>query len=200
MTPRTKEASEKIKAQTRKKILKAGLKVFALKGYYAAKISDIAQEAGLSHGLVYHYFKSKTKIIVELVSYAFDQSINVTRQASNVSGSAWEKIENITKMLYENAIRSESPYYFYLIIQAQLQGKGIPEVATLLQRRSVEYNEILIPLLIEAQQEGRVIQQDPLKLSLSFWALVQGLALSALWSPAGFEITNQNIILNLLKR
>lgn len=43
-------------------ILDAACKVFREKGFHQARITDIAQTAGISYGLVYHYFKSKSDL------------------------------------------------------------------------------------------------------------------------------------------
>lgn len=44
-------------------ILDAAIKVFAQKGYHGSRVSDIALEAGIAYGLVYHYFKNKEEIL-----------------------------------------------------------------------------------------------------------------------------------------
>ncbi len=49
--------------EKRKAILDAAVKVFARKGYYGCRVSDIAEEAGVAYGLVYHYFKSKELVL-----------------------------------------------------------------------------------------------------------------------------------------
>src|SRR2546423_2566101 len=43
----------------RRLLLDAAVKVFARKGYHSARVGDIAEEAGVAHGLLYHYFASK---------------------------------------------------------------------------------------------------------------------------------------------
>jgi AcrR family transcriptional regulator len=50
----------------RRQILDAAIRVFAREGYYACRVSDIAEEAGVAYGLVYHYFKSKDQVLNEL--------------------------------------------------------------------------------------------------------------------------------------
>ena len=70
MSPRSKEANQEVLDKRRNQILSAALKVFSERGFAATKISNIASEAGLSHGLMYHYFKTKDEIFVELVRSA----------------------------------------------------------------------------------------------------------------------------------
>ena len=47
----------------RRQILDAAVRVFARKGYHASRVGDIAEEAGVAHGLLYHYFESKGDVL-----------------------------------------------------------------------------------------------------------------------------------------
>src|SRR5262249_56639167 len=47
----------------RKTILRAAVEVFARKGYHGCRIADVAREAGVAYGLVYHYFKNKEELL-----------------------------------------------------------------------------------------------------------------------------------------
>lgn len=58
---RTKQDAE----QTREDIFRAGIKVFASKGYAAATLTDVAKEAGVTRGAIYWHFKSKADFFVE---------------------------------------------------------------------------------------------------------------------------------------
>jgi AcrR family transcriptional regulator len=44
-------------------LLDAAVRVFARKGFRAARVGDIAAEAGVAHGLLYHYFRSKDEVL-----------------------------------------------------------------------------------------------------------------------------------------
>ena len=44
-------------------ILQAAVRVFAAEGYEATRVGDIASEAGVAYGLVYHYFGSKEAVL-----------------------------------------------------------------------------------------------------------------------------------------
>jgi AcrR family transcriptional regulator len=47
----------------RRQVLDAAVRVFARKGFHASRVGDIAEEAGVAHGLLYHYFKSKDQVL-----------------------------------------------------------------------------------------------------------------------------------------
>jgi TetR/AcrR family fatty acid metabolism transcriptional regulator len=50
-------------ADRRRELLDAAVRVFARKGFRAARVGDIAEEAGVAHGLLYHYFRSKDEVL-----------------------------------------------------------------------------------------------------------------------------------------
>jgi TetR/AcrR family transcriptional regulator, fatty acid metabolism regulator protein len=47
----------------RRHLLDAAVRVFARKGFHATRVGDIAEEAGVAHGLLYHYFESKDQFL-----------------------------------------------------------------------------------------------------------------------------------------
>jgi len=47
----------------RRELLDAAVRVFAEKGFHASRVGDIAEEAGVAHGLLYHYFRSKEEVL-----------------------------------------------------------------------------------------------------------------------------------------
>ncbi|MFI6339349.1 helix-turn-helix domain-containing protein [Streptomyces sp. NPDC050535] len=59
MSPRSAEANEELRAQSRERMLAAALEVFAEKGYHEATISEITARTGVSRGLLTYYFPGK---------------------------------------------------------------------------------------------------------------------------------------------
>jgi TetR/AcrR family transcriptional regulator, fatty acid metabolism regulator protein len=47
----------------RRELVDAAARVFARKGFHASRVGDIAEEAGVAHGLLYHYFRSKDEVL-----------------------------------------------------------------------------------------------------------------------------------------
>ena len=52
----------------RRELLNAAVRVFARKGFHASRVGDIAEEACVAHGLLYHYFRSKDEVLSEIKS------------------------------------------------------------------------------------------------------------------------------------
>src|SRR2546421_12863156 len=60
--------------QTRARLLEAAKEIFEENGFLEARISDIAERAGLSHGAFYHYFDSKEQVFREIAEL-LDQEV-----------------------------------------------------------------------------------------------------------------------------
>ena len=61
-------ARAEVGVDKRRQILDAAVRVFAREGFHSARVSDVADEAGVAYGLVYHYFDSKDEMLNELFS------------------------------------------------------------------------------------------------------------------------------------
>jgi AcrR family transcriptional regulator len=64
VVPRTEEQTEQLREQRREQLLQAAQRVFSRKGFHAANVADVAAEAKVSQGTVYHYFDSKEELLL----------------------------------------------------------------------------------------------------------------------------------------
>jgi TetR/AcrR family transcriptional regulator, fatty acid metabolism regulator protein len=56
----------------RRELLNAAVRVFARKGFHASRVGDIAEEASVAHGLLYHYFRSKDEVLETIFREAWE--------------------------------------------------------------------------------------------------------------------------------
>jgi AcrR family transcriptional regulator len=83
----------------RKQILDAAIRVFADHGYHGARVGDIAQDAGVAHGLLYHYFASKDDVLRTIFVENWGELIERFRAVEDADEPAPEKLEGIAKIL-----------------------------------------------------------------------------------------------------
>jgi TetR/AcrR family fatty acid metabolism transcriptional regulator len=88
-------------AQTDKRtlILDAAIRVFAEHGYHGARVGDIAEDAGVAHGLLYHYFSSKDEVLRTIFVENWGELIGRFRAVEDSDEPAPEKLEGIAKIL-----------------------------------------------------------------------------------------------------
>ena len=83
----------------RTRILDAAIRVFAERGYHEARVGDIAEDAGVAHGLLYHYFASKDDVLRTIFVENWGQLIARFRAVEGADEPAGEKLEGIAKIL-----------------------------------------------------------------------------------------------------
>ena len=71
----------------RRIILEAAVRVFARQGFHTCRVSDIADEAGVAYGLVYHYFSSKEEILDTLFLERWDVMLEAISEVDASSRS-----------------------------------------------------------------------------------------------------------------
>jgi AcrR family transcriptional regulator len=85
--------------EKRKLILDAAIRVFADHGYHGARVGDIAEDAGVAHGLLYHYFASKDDVLRTIFTENWGALIARFRAVEASTESAPDKLEGIAKIL-----------------------------------------------------------------------------------------------------
>jgi TetR/AcrR family transcriptional regulator, fatty acid metabolism regulator protein len=80
-------------------ILEAAVRVFARSGYHGARVGDIAAEAGVAHGLLYHYFSSKEEVLETVFRENFGELLERFRAVEAADEPAGDKLEGIAKIL-----------------------------------------------------------------------------------------------------
>src|SRR5437588_4964129 len=83
----------------RREILDAAVRVFARKGFHAARVGDIAEEAGVAHGLLYHYFSSKNEVLETIFREAWAELLQAFRTAAEADEPAPEQLRKVCAIL-----------------------------------------------------------------------------------------------------
>jgi AcrR family transcriptional regulator len=86
----------------RRAILDAAIRVFARQGFHNARVSDIAAEAGVAYGLVYHYFDSKDQMLNELFSERWSLLLEAGREADRNLDSPREKLAAVAGFIIDS--------------------------------------------------------------------------------------------------
>ena len=185
--PRTKEAFEAMRETTRHKIEAAALSLFARKGL-SVKVGEIAEAAGVSQGLLYSHYQSKDALIAELIRQATDISGRSIMEIAGSGGTAAVKIKRITKMMCgmftggelrlpasaAGSTGSVGIDYFMFMVQVGLSGFPVPE-ASQYSPECPNPIESLARILAQGQKERSVAPGSQFKMSLVYWAVIQGL-------------------------
>jgi len=83
----------------RRVILDAAVRVFAAKGYHTCRVGDIAEEAGIAHGLLYHYFSSKEEVLETVFRENWSQLLEAFARIEASGEPPLEQLGAIAKTL-----------------------------------------------------------------------------------------------------
>jgi AcrR family transcriptional regulator len=86
----------------RRAILDAAVKVFARQGFHACRVSDIADEAGVAYGLLYHYFPSKEDVLSTLFLERWGVMLQMIRDVDRDSRPARAKLAAIASFIVDS--------------------------------------------------------------------------------------------------
>ena len=89
-------------ADKRRLILDAAVRVFARRGFNPCRVSDIADEAGVAYGLVYHYFRSKDEVLDTLFLERWNVLLDVIRELDGRELPAREKLHAIASFIVDS--------------------------------------------------------------------------------------------------
>ena len=83
--------------EKRRAILHAAVRVFADKGYQGCRIADVARQAGVAYGLVYHYFQSKEALLESVFAEQWGLFIQSIRAIAEGPGTAPEQLASVCR-------------------------------------------------------------------------------------------------------
>lgn len=180
--PRTPAENERIRRETREQILNATRTLFYSKGYHATSIEDVAKQAQISKGLLYHYFKGKEDLLAALVEQRIEDLLDVM-QAAAAKPTPSEQIHHII----EGALADvrQQPEAFRFELNLLTQPKLDPVVAKHSQKLT---DERANQFKLQTEMFKQLGVKDPLQRSLYFSSTLQGVALMVATYPETFPL------------
>ena len=193
--PRSEQAFQQIRDESRQHILDAAAEVFAKNGLANTKISDLAEAAGVSQGLLYRYFTDKDDVFVALLERAVNGVNDIAQACIEQTGTPLEKLRWFTEQVLQGM--SEGRAYLQLISQAMALSGRAHE--TIWKLETVV--KVLRDLIGEGQTSGEIAKRDPDQLIILYFGCIYGLAagkgFSIPWLDEHFPVADA--VLQILK-
>jgi AcrR family transcriptional regulator len=106
--------------EKRRLLLDAAVRAFARRGYHATRVGDIAEEAGVAHGLIYHYFSSKQEVLETIFRETWSDLLDAVhaveasglpapeqlRQVAAILLRSWRRQPDLVRVLVREVARS----------------------------------------------------------------------------------------------
>jgi TetR/AcrR family transcriptional regulator, fatty acid metabolism regulator protein len=106
------------RSEKRDRILDAATAVFARHGYHGSRVADIAREAGIAYGLVYHYFKNKEEILATIFEERWSGFLEAVEDIAASPAPAEDRLVSLAALvLHGYQLRPDWVKVFVLEIQ-----------------------------------------------------------------------------------
>ena len=143
--PRSRLAVEK-----RRLILDAAVRVFARQGFNQCRVSDIADEAGVAYGLVYHYFRSKDEVLDTLFLERWNVMLDVIRDLDGQDLAPRDKLYAIASFIVDS-YRHDPELMKVIIVEVTRAANSFGQ--THLEKITEAY-ELIAGIVARAQGDG----------------------------------------------
>lgn len=184
-TNQPSQAGNNGNSDTRERILVAAGRVFARKGFRAASLDEVAQDAGLTKGAIYWHFDSKNELFFALLDHKFAQhtaSVPDELRAAAATADPRRAVTTLLKAGFDR-LRADADWpRLYLEFIAQARDDSLR--ARLAQFHAASH--ALVATYVRAMQDAGLAprDRDPHTAALFWCALFDGLLLSWLVNPA----------------
>ncbi len=137
------------------RILKAAIKVFAEKGFYNSRVSEIAKEANVADGTIYLYFKNKDDILISLFEEEFGRIVENTRKELAKEKDPLQKIRTFA-IMHLSIVSKQQQLGEVLGVEVRQSTKFMKEY---INNPFIEYLNLIRSIVVEGQEKG-VIRKD----------------------------------------
>ena len=178
MSPRTKDQFEEIRNKSRENIEKIALELFAIKGYHATSVSQIAEKAGISKGLLYNYYKNKEQLLNSVIMKVFDEIMRIIKMSEDLSAE-----KQIEQMIVQtiNHLKENITFwrlYLFLVHQSDVQLK----LTGIWEKMRDDYMGYFVKLFEEVGSKNPVME------AMMLGTMFDGIGLNYVTAPNGFPI------------
>lgn len=170
---------EEQKERRRQEIINTALDLFIRKGYGSAKTSDISKEAGMSEGLLFHYFPSKEKLLEELIEIG----VRGTRMPLEMEfARPIEFFELFTAQLFEYMKQEPYTAKMFVLMSQVGRSEGVPRHIKE-KVEAINTIEHTAKVIEAGQAAGQIRKGNAMSLANAFWCSIQGIAEHYAMSP-----------------
>jgi TetR/AcrR family fatty acid metabolism transcriptional regulator len=178
--PRTKEDGR------REEIVRAALRLILKTGYNSVTLADIAEQVGVSKGLISYYFPKKEDVFVAVLEQIVDRLTTDFQSFYTADAPAAEKLKMIFANLFGNEKRARRYYTVVIDYLAQaIRNRQVQEYTQLIYASYRTYMERIVQ---DGVASGEFRQADPERAASMILALMEGLVLQWFFDKKGFDL------------
>ena len=159
-------------AERRRQILDAAVRVFARQGFHSTRVADIADEADVAYGLVYHYFDSKENVLDELFRQRWSLLIEAIKAADEGTLSPQQKLGTVAGFIIDS-YRYDPELMKVIIVEVTRAANSFGQ--THLEQINEAYR-LIAKIVSEGQAGGQFREDvDAYFASMTFYGVIEQL-------------------------
>ncbi len=186
---------DKQREYRKKQIIEIGLDQFINKGYYGTSTREIAKIAGVSSGLMFHYFNSKKSLYETLIEIGCSKMNLPPGQGMSPIKFFEQQVRDFLQLITSSPFAAKMFVFMgYAVYNAAQISK---KAGDLLAEHDIVSDSV--PLIQQGQALGEIRSGDPLALSITFWSSIQGVA-EAIALNQNYPAPEAEWILDILKK
>lgn len=183
---RTKEEAE----ITKQNLLKAALEVFSRKGYAATRVEDIAKQANVTTGAIYHHFGGKSDLYIALIEVYSARANQIFQQIIDEGGSPAAVLRRLLVRLFEYA---EEDKEYIAVVELFLNTNDVSPELAIINQQVLESRRALVQFFTGLIQNGLDDGEfhpwvSPENTALALLGFINGMGLIWLQDPESFSI------------
>lgn len=168
------------------RILDAALAVFAEKGFFVSRISDIADRANVADGTVYLYFKNKDEILATAINTAFDTFMSHARTELEKIADPAERLRKLARLHLEALGGNRNAAIVF-----QMELRQSTRLSEFSHQHLIEYFSLVRTAIQEGQQRGLFREDMPEKIAANcFFGALDEMVTSWVLSEHEFPLAN----------
>ena len=188
--------------ERKNQILDAAMETFAKLGFHKARMSDIAENSGLSKGSLYWYFDSKDAIILNLLGRFFEPELKDFRALLTDERPLEQRLNIYIERFSDDLIKMlKWMPLVYDFIALAFRHKAINKAVSSYYKQNME---ILISLIQQGIDRGEILVSNAEEAAIAIGSILEGTILLWIYDPDQIEIkthikSNMRLLLNGLK-
>ncbi|MHA6480383.1 TetR/AcrR family transcriptional regulator [Paenibacillus sp. strain BS8-2] len=197
--PRTPEQYETMRLATRTKIQTAAMRLFVRQGYGSTNVQHIADQAGISTGLMYRHYKTKDQLFEELVQFAM-AGLEALIAKFQYTEEPAEELERFANEVYLDLSSGDDLGHLLLLMTQSFFSTETDGRREELKQIHIDLMQATTALIVKGQRQGKFREGNATEMAQYFFSSIQGLAMMKMMLEEKFSMPSRSLLTLVFKQ
>ncbi|WP_223869304.1 TetR/AcrR family transcriptional regulator [Paenibacillus sabuli] len=178
---------------TRTKIQTAAMRLFVRQGYGSTNVQHIADQAGISTGLLYRHYKTKEQLFEELVQFAM-AGMETLIDRFHTSGEPAEELARFANEVYLDLSTGDDLEHLLLLMTQSFFSTETNSRKSALKQLHTDLLQATSALIVRGQRQGKLREGNAYEMAQYFFSAIQGLATMKVILEEKFSMPSRSLL------